>query len=218
MDSQTLLIALVSLVLLAAAMSFAVAGVRQHRRRVQLARWAGRLGLRFSEDDLLDVPQSCAAFALVSCGHSPAACNLAYGRVEGWTIRMFDFRYEIGHGTRRLARRYEVMMADLPKAPRDLLMWREADFTTLAPAANHTRHGQWECLGEAASWEAIARSLGEDASGACVQVHGNRLMIALAGLGKGRSFDQRLAQLQRVAKEVSRGDERGQSGLGRCQG
>ncbi len=102
-------------------------GRRQWRRRKGLARVAHEMGMKFSAKDPFELSRRYPSFVLASAGHSPRAENVIYGRYEGWYLRAFDYRFEAGHGPRRLVRRYTVIVSDtdLPVPP--TLLWHEQD-------------------------------------------------------------------------------------------
>jgi len=146
---QTVFVALLVGVLVVSVLSFAVMGLGRRRRVIALAREAHRRGMRFSGSDPFDVARRYAAFELIRSGHSPHAHNVTYGRLDGWTLRAFDFRYELGHGTRRLTRQYGVVVVetDVPCGP--VLMWHESDLRHGPMAAWRSRQRQacWLCQG-----------------------------------------------------------------------
>ena len=104
----TVLIAILSV---AALMRVAMAGARWRRRRA-LARAAHELGLRFSAEDPFDLPRRYAGSALMQLGHSACAENVVFGRLAGWPLRWFDYRFEAGHGPHRLTRQLNVVAAE----------------------------------------------------------------------------------------------------------
>jgi len=171
-------------VLAAAVVAFAVTGALQRRRTRALARKAHEMGMRFSPTDPFDVPRRYAQFALISAGHSPRANNVIYGGVKGLPLRMFDFRYEVGHGTRRMARHYSVVMVETDQAPPPMLMWNDLDAGN-APldilwAELHL--AGWTCLGD----ETLAETLADvcrpmAAEGVSVQVCRTTLMLCASG-------------------------------------
>jgi hypothetical protein len=114
-------------VLVAAVISFVVMGLAKVRRSRSLARAAHQRGNRFFRDDPFDVPRRYAKFALISSGHSPCAHNVTDGRLGGRSARAFDFRCELGHGTRRITRHYSVLVVGAAECPHRLLMWSDAD-------------------------------------------------------------------------------------------
>ena len=151
---------IVLLGVLAVAMAFfAVMGLAQVRRTKALARAANEMGLQFSSDDPFDVPRRYADLALISCGHSGRANNVSYGRLHGLPVRAFDFRYEIGHGTRRIARHYSVVTAEVGVELPPALIWHVED-EAVSPllAGRPTAHVDcWACQGDAE----FARQLAE---------------------------------------------------------
>jgi len=185
-----LFVALLILVLVAAVLSFAVMGIAQSRRRGRLARRAHKMGLRFSADDPFDVPGRYGRFAVIAGGHGPRAHNVTYGRIAGVPVRTFDFRYEVGHGTRRLTRRYDVVVFELDLDLPIVLMWHELDLhaAPLPTRRAQGRAGRWVCCGD--------RALATVLAGAChpfeqdapsIQVDRRSLMLAMpAGLRRRR--------------------------------
>jgi hypothetical protein len=115
------------LLMVAAIGSFVFMGLGQRRRRRALARQAHQWGMMFAAEDPFDIPRRYAGFGLIRSGHSPRAYNVIYGRREGVAVRLFDFRYEIGHGTHRLTRHYVVVVAETPVAFPNVVLWHEAD-------------------------------------------------------------------------------------------
>ena len=153
-------VAIVFFGVLAFAMAFfAVMGLVQARRTRELASAAYDMGLRFSPDDLFDVPRRYGDMALMSCGHSPRANNVAHGRLAGMPVQAFDFRYEAGHGPRRMTRHYSVIVAEAQRELPRALIWHVEDeeFGPLAVRRPDMRVGCWHCVGDAA----FARKLAE---------------------------------------------------------
>lgn len=131
-------------VLAAAVVYIAVLGLGQHLRTGALARRAHELSLHFAPEDSFDVPRRYEGFALLGAGHSPRADNATYGRMNGLPVRAFDFRYEVGHGTRRQTRSYSVIVVETEAVPASLLMWNERDMDN-APLGS--RLGDGQCMG-----------------------------------------------------------------------
>lgn len=148
-----------------------IMGALQVRRTRALAGEAHRMELRFSPDDPFDVPRRYADFALVHCGHSPRASNVTYGRVGGCPVRAFDFRYEVGHGTRRSARHYSVIVVETDLSLPFVLMWHEGDAQAAPLAVRQAgkRRGGWFCLGS----DRLAASLAD----ACAPMTGDRVSM-----------------------------------------
>ena len=113
--------------ILVAAITAAVLGLRQQRRTRRLARHAHNLQLRFASEDPFDVPRRYAAFGLMRSGHSAQAYNVIHGQRGGATVRAFDFRYEVGHGTRRLTRHYECLVVESPLPLASVVLWHQRD-------------------------------------------------------------------------------------------
>ncbi|MFB3890985.1 MAG: hypothetical protein ACE15C_03060 [Phycisphaerae bacterium] len=193
--------------LLAATISFAVMGASHARRRRWLARKANRMGMRFSADDPFDVPIRYRRFALIRAGHSPKAANVAYGRVDGWSVRSFDFRYEIGHGTGRVTRRYWAIVveaeAEMPRAS----LWNDLDrgLAPLEATAGAVRAGPWWRGGEKACadalWDACEAVVGD---GASAQTSGNLLMICAPVLRGRTDYTPYYSTAVRAAAAVAR--------------
>lgn len=99
----------------------------QRRRRLGLSRSAHEVGMRFSATDIFQLSRRYACFVLAQAGHSPVAENVLYGRFDRWQMRLFDYRFEAGHGPRRMVRRYSVIVAETDlHAPRTIL-WDSRD-------------------------------------------------------------------------------------------
>ena len=179
---QYAFVAVLVAVLVAASVSFAVMGLGKVLRRRRLARDAHQRGLRFFPDDPYDVPRRYADFAVISSGHSPCANNVTAGGIAGRTVRAFDFCCELGHGTRRLTRRYSVAVAETRLSQPSLLMWHAGD-GELAPLAARDvqgQVGQWSFCG--------SRELAETVQAACrhldhaqpsVEIRGSVVLIAV---------------------------------------
>ncbi|MDY7009592.1 MAG: hypothetical protein SVV80_02420 [Planctomycetota bacterium] len=133
-------------------------GWSRRRRLMGLARTANEMGMRFSPDDPFGLTKHYSGFVLASAGHSGRAENVVFGRYDGrdpqtrnnasgvpWMLRAFDYCFEVGHGTRRLSRRYGVIAADTDLDLPDLLMWSSEDSEHVPLAAGRPlgRSGQW---------------------------------------------------------------------------
>ncbi len=168
-------------VLLAASISFAVMGFGKVLRRRRLARDAHESGMKFFPDDPYDVPRRYADFAVISSGHSPCANNVTAGRLGGRILRAFDFRCELGHGTRRLTRRYSVVVAETHQVQPSLLMWHsgDADLAPLAARGMQGLVGQWSYRGSRALAEAVESACRHlDQAQSSIEVRGSVVLIA----------------------------------------
>jgi len=168
-------------VLVTAVVSFVVMGLAKFRRARHLARAAHERGMRFFRDDPFDVPRRYAGFAVISSGHSARANNVTDGRLGSRPVRAFDFRYELGHGTRRITRHYSVITAETGRPCDSLLMWHEGD-ADLAPLAARDSEGRVALWGYRG-----ARDLAADVAAACsefeecaasVEIRGSVVVVA----------------------------------------
>jgi hypothetical protein len=186
--AQMILVVLLVAAPVAAGVVFAIGGLLQVRRRDRLARAAHEAGLLFSAEDPFDVPRRYARFALVGGGHSGRAMHVTYGRLGGLPVRAFDFRYEIGHGTRRQGRHYAVVAVEGIESVRAMLLWRQRDLD-LAPLAVRgasQRLGDWVALGEAAAGAvaALPQGLAETVTGLETLGSGD---VGAVGAGSGQT-------------------------------
>jgi len=201
-----------------AAAGLAAIALLQRLRARALERRAHEAGLHFSAEDTFDVPRRCAAFALLAAGHSPQVSNVLSGRVRGLPVRAFDFRYEAGHGTRRSARHYEVVLVEAgPRSSASLagrvLMWNRRD-AALAPAAAQRPDGtlgDWSWRGDARPARWIAdRCEGLAGRGLSAEVRPEGVMLWFPRAPPGRA-DGRQGRLRFVAGGGARRD-RGDGG------
>jgi hypothetical protein len=177
---QTAIVLLLVVVLAAAVLTFAIMGFVQYRRLERLAGQAHQAGMRFASEDPFDAPRRYAGFALIRSGHSQRANNVAYGRIDGLPVRAFDFRYEVGHGTRRLIRHYGVVVVETETDALPTLLWNERDTggKPLAATLADGRIGSWRYVGSDRIAETIVAAcvhLGDQAVG--MEVRGNALML-----------------------------------------
>ncbi len=115
------------LLMAAAVSAFVGMGIAQSRRRRKLAGLAHQLEMKFAPEDPFDIPRRYMDFGLIRSGHSPRAYNILYARREGLVVRLFDYRYEIGHGTRRLTRHYVVLVVESNAWQPNVVLWHQAD-------------------------------------------------------------------------------------------
>lgn len=181
--------------------TFAVMGILQARRRVKLASLANELGLRFSEEDPFDVNRRYGEFALFGSGHSLVAENFAYGQLDLWPFRAFDFNYEAGHGTSRITRRFGVLLLELPQSLAPLLLWQNSQACSFSVAPD----GQvppWSYIGQAhLAKAAMAAFESVQDHCPCFEVQGNRLMLAVPQRGRDCSHLTEMASLLAAVRE-----------------
>jgi hypothetical protein len=192
-------------VLLAAVVSFVVMGLRQRRRRRRLARDAHAAGLRFAAEDPFDVPRRYRRFALVEAGHGPQAHNVTYGRVHGLPIRAFDFRYEVGHGTRRLTRHYGVVVAETGLRLPSTLLWNRQDLEAAPLVARRCRRplGPWTCAGQdelVAKLASAAAGFGE--KGGSIQTEEGTVMLCAPAARRQRGYARGIEDMVRVLRAL----------------
>ena len=202
---QTAFTVLLVLVLAGALVAFAVMALRQARRRNRLAKAAAEMRLRFAAEDPFDVPCRYGQFALISGGHSPRAHNVTYGRIGGVPVRAFDFRYEVGHGTRRLTRHYHVVALETGRELPEVLLWHEGDLAAAPPGARSARHrlGAWLCRGEPSLAGALAAACGPFADdGPSLQTVGQVVLLALPARAVPRGGAWRLELAEAVLGAV----------------
>ena len=178
--------ALLAFILLAAALSIIVMAVVQHRRVVSMGAMAHGMNMLFSTEDPFDLMRRYPDLVLFSAGHSGRVSNVAYGRVDSLPVRAFDFRYEAGHGTRRITRSYSVVVVETPSGLEPLLMWNSADLDCAPPAAQVgcSQIGRWLLQGspqDARRLEAMC----EDLSGEAISIQ--RMGDAIALFAPARS-------------------------------
>ena len=194
-----LLLVLFTVPLVIAVIIFTAVGLRQWRRRVRLARKADELGLRFSVDDLFDIPRRYAELALMGSGHSLTAENIAYGHLESRPLRAFDLHYEIGHWTRRLMRRYSGVLLELSRSLPDLLVWRPCPEWTL-PMDGDGRVGPWNYIGSRDSvLAALDAGLSEAPDGGCFQVRASVLLVGVPRERFSADYFRQLPPLLKIA-------------------
>jgi len=196
---QNVYIVLLICVLAAAVGSFALMAFRRHRRTARLAQKAYQLNMRFAAADLFDIPRHFSRFAVISSGHSPSASNVSYGRIDGCPVRAFDFRYEVGHGTRRQTRHYGIIAIEVQDPLPEVLMWADSD-ARAAPADvrwRDRRLGAWSFRGD----EGLARTLAEACAGLAEQVDGiqalgNAVLVSIPARKGAADYTDDIARIR----------------------
>lgn len=157
-----LLILLFVAALIGAVAMFAAAGSRQRQRRRRLAHLAQRLGLEFSATDPFAIAQLHSDFTLVTAGHGARALNVAHGSLDNWRVRAFTFIYEVGHGLRRAARSYSVVVAEIDPGLDRALVWHRQALAQAPLQAGVDGHvvAEWFCTGSEATAERLAEACG----------------------------------------------------------
>jgi len=184
---------------------FVVMGLRQKRRTEALSRRAHEMGLRFSVTDPFDIPRRYGDFALVANGHGGRAENVAYGRVGAWPLRGFDFRYELGHGTRRVTKLYSVVVVETELHLPTVLMWNDAD-VEFAPITSRHCDGRLDCwtyAGEETFARVLAGACGDLAGDAAsIETRGSVLMLCVPVRAGAGHTDGRLGKAVRMIEAL----------------
>ncbi|MDP6546086.1 MAG: hypothetical protein QGH60_19060 [Phycisphaerae bacterium] len=193
------------LILIASVVSFVVMGIRQLCRTNLLAREAHEMDLHFSPSDLFEVPRRYGSFALISRGHGPRAYNVTHGHVRGVPVRAFDFRYEVGHATRRTTRHYAVIVVQTRIALGKLVMWH-VDDARAAPLSSGTavrRVDKWMCSGDLGLARALAEAKGPlDDRGASVEVRNETIMFCIPIEKRRQDYTVSLKHVDRVLGRI----------------
>lgn len=189
-----------------AAVSFAVMGLLQSWRSRHMAQAAHRMNMRFSRDDIFDVPSRYGFLLPMHTGHSAQANNVIYGRLGSLPFRAFDFRYEIGHGPRRQTRKYHVTVVETEHGLPSLTLWSDLDSQQAPleslPAQFH--QGCWSCRGDEALAQRLAKALADAPPEALsLQAAGNVLMLCAPLDRKEFSYERRCQQAQAALKELA---------------
>jgi hypothetical protein len=184
---QYIFMAILSIALVSAVISFFVMGWKDTARSRRLAREANQRQIRFDREDPLGTPARFRDFLLISGGHAPRTRNVAHGRLGEYPVRAFDFRFEVGHGTRRQTRRYSVIVFDLEQSYPDVVLWHDLDRHAAPPPVRKFsgRIAQWSYSGSRLLADTInnaAGSLAEDGLG--VEVRDGHLMLWLPSRGR----------------------------------
>ncbi len=196
--------------LVGAVVAFLIIGIRQRLRRRRLAAQCRNVGLEFAPTDPFDVAQCFFDFVLISAGHSGRAENVAHGRVGGNRLRVFDFLYEIGHGIRRVVRRYSVVIVEPKGRLGDVLMWNEGDIHSAPLAIGEATQpvGPWVCSGDAAAARRLANAAGSLSQlAASMQVVRNTLLVCAPARGLGSVYGRLLEGVGGLCGHLTDEDE-----------
>ena len=192
-------------VLIASVVYFAVMGLVQRGRTRRLARTAHEMNMHFSADDPFDVPRRYAGFALLAAGHSLRASNVTYGRLDGTPVRAFDFRHELGHGTRRITEHYGVIVAETDVPVRPVLMWheRDAEAAPLAARDSQRRIGCWRLVGDEAFGSFLSEACGPlAADDASIQTYGTAVMVCVPIRRRQQEYANRLGDVLAIVRRI----------------
>jgi hypothetical protein len=120
-------------------------------------------------------------------------------------VRAFDFRYEIGHATRRMTRHYAVIAVQTAMSLGKLIMWHVDDIQA-APLSNNLgarRVGKWICRGDLE----LARVLSDAAAGlvdrpVSIEVRNGTLMFSLPVERRKQDYTAWLGCVDRVLQQI----------------
>ncbi|MFP4104642.1 MAG: hypothetical protein ACLFVU_01005 [Phycisphaerae bacterium] len=194
-------------VLLGATTWFTAMGIAQVRRTRRMTRAAHQSGMLFFSKDPFDLPQRYGRFALMRSGHSPKANNVCHGRHAYGQLRSFDFRFELGHGTRRISRHYVVVTAEADTPVPEVLMWHEDDleFAPLEIREGARGKGRWVCSGDDAMVETVSKVFGSDyPHELSLESHGQTLLACIpCPKGSGWNLQDLTRRICRVLGEAT---------------
>ena len=199
-------IVILSVILLAAMIFFAAMGTSRSKRSRWLSRKASEVGLRFSPEDIFNAPRRYSQFAPVRAGHSAQANNLLYGHKDGVSLRAFDFRYEIGHGTKRLTKNYHLIVVETGVEIPSVILWNDLDIAG-APLDVHGTEEHvdgWICLGFRPLADILSRrclALAQD--GLSMQTCGSLLMFCLPNHRRHGNYAGYLEAAVSAAKDIA---------------
>lgn len=188
----TAFVAILIVALIAAVIFFVMMGISHEKRTRKLSAMAFVRSARFSREDPFDIPQRYRDFVLISCGHSPRAFNVTYGQVDRWTLRSFDFRYEVGHGTRRMSRLYSVVVIDTQMQLPNVMMWNDSDSDNapleIRQVDGHI--GRWSYAGDAEFAAELCNFAQKDGfENLSLQIYNDTLLLSRAAGGKPAKND-----------------------------
>ena len=190
-------------VLIVSVVSFVVMGLRQMRRTNSLARKAHEMDLHFSPSDPFDVPRRYGDFALISSGHGPRAYNVTHGHVRSVPVRAFDFRYEVGHATRRTTRHYAVIVVQTRMALGKLMMWHVDDARAAPLSSGAVRIGKWLCCGNLELAHALAEVSGPLVDrAASAEVRNDTIMFCIPIVRRRQDYAASLQHIDRVLGRI----------------
>lgn len=189
-------------------------GLRQRRRTSVLAAWAHAKGMRFSPDDPFDIPRRYADFSIIRGGHSPCVHNVTYGQRSGLPIRAFDFRYEVGHGTSRVTRHYNVLLIERDAPVPAVLMWNAHDLESapLEARAGTETLACWTVSGDKARAGGLGFACSELADlGVSLQAAGRTLMLFAPGRRDVKVYERMLEVADTAIRAMGPGSDASRS-------
>ncbi len=159
-------------------------GGKQYARRCRLAERAKQRGMEFTRGDSQRLVLSYEDMALLCAGHSRRIENVISGRLGSWSVRAFDFRYDVGHGLRRMRRFYHVVLVDVARWMDSVLMWHVDDLQRAPFLVRQCdqRVGAWLYSGDSGLAERLSHACGAlERHGVSMQVHEQWLVLSCPG-------------------------------------
>jgi hypothetical protein len=113
------------------------------KRREDLARLAGSMGLRYDAADPYDIANRCGQLAPLAQGHNRSAYNVLHGQYGGFQVKAFDYVYHTTETstdsegrttTREVAHYFSAVLFDVGTAMPSLLIRPESFFDKIAAA------------------------------------------------------------------------------------
>lgn len=188
-----------------ASATLAGAGLRQRRRRGELARLAERLGLRFAVQDFMNLPDRYGRSLLMQAGHSAYAQNILFGRLGGCFLRAFDYCFEVGHGPQRQVCRLTVVAGDTSRPRPPAAAWQGSP----AAAALICAEGQagpdgWHWAGSAEAAAALRDAWSTAAGPITLLTAGRAVLAACSEQLAGRQLEVLLHAAVAWVEELER--------------
>jgi len=163
------------------------------------------MNMRFSGDDPFDIPNRYSNFAIITSGHSPCASNFIYGQIDGWPIRAFDFRFELGHGTRRQTSYYHIIVLETDLQLPELIMWNDNDPQTspLSISLATGRFGCWSVRGDDKLAQALQGAFAEIGdTGLGIEILGKNVMLCVPAANKRVHLETKIEQVAQTLRGV----------------
>ena len=202
---QIAMMAVLAVSFFAVVIACSILGVRLFYRSRKLSLLSTKMGLKFSREDLDNLSLKYHEFALFALGHSPRASNIMNGLIDARNVCAFDLRYEIGHGTRRVCRYYQVLVVELSGDYSDLVMWNDQDIGVVPLVIRKIdgRVGCWTYAGNE-QYAMVIMDIAADLAdtGMCLQVKDNRLLMCIPVLA-GKNYAVWLRQSLALVSELS---------------
>ena len=186
--------------------AFVFLGHQQYRRRHVVSEFVTQRGMEYRRTDVHRLAGGYEDLAVLSAGHARRADNVAWGRSGDFPMVAFDFRYEVGHGLRRMTRFYAVVVVDMRTTIAPVLMWHQADLegAPLHAKLSDRREAPWVFSGDvdvAARLAAACKPLDELTPS--MQVLDGVLLLCCPAQRSGQEYTRLLDHAQSVAHRLT---------------